>query len=142
MFNKSLPEDLKGRVSFMAHDMFQSQPIEADVYLIKLILHDWPDEEAVKLLRALIPALKPGARVIFIEYVGTAGDEDDGRLPRIVKGMGSATDLRIMALFNTEERPASAWKDIFRAADERFDIKSVKSDAVAFYAVVEAVWRG
>lgn len=139
VFEKNVPEELKTRVTFMEHDMFNPQPVEADIYLIKLIMHDWPDEEAVKILQALKPALKPGARVIFVEYVG---NEEGGSLPRIVKGMGSATDLRIMALFNTEERPASAWKRIFKAADERFDVKNVKSDAAAFYAVLEAVWRG
>lgn len=122
--------------------MFNPQPVEADVYLLKLILHDWPDEEAIKVLRALIPALKPGSRVIFIEYVGAEENSDAGGLPRILRGMGSATDLRVMALFNSRERPVSAWKEIFQAADERFDVTSVKSDAVAFYAVVEAVWRG
>lgn len=123
--------------------MFQPQPVVgADVYLLKMILHDWPDEDATKLLRALIPALKPGARVIFVEYVGAEENADDSSStpPRIVRGMGSATDLRIMALFNNKERPVSAWKSIFKAADERFDIASVKSDV--FFAVVEAVWQG
>lgn len=142
VFEKNIPEELKSRVSFVAHDMFKPQPVEADVYLLKLILHDWPDEEAIKVLRAITPALKPGARVIFIEYVGAEENSDAGGLPRILRGMGSATDLRVMALFNSRERPVSAWKEIFQAADERFDVTSVKSDAVAFYAVVEAVWRG
>jgi hypothetical protein len=140
-FDKNLPKELESRVSFMAHDMFQPQPIEANVYLLKMILHDWPDEEAIKLLRALVPALKTGARVILVEYIGAEENSDEGSsLPRIARGMGSATDLRIMALFNNKERPVSAWKDIFRAADQRFDIAGVKSDA--FMAVVEAVWRG
>ncbi|KAF2742604.1 S-adenosyl-L-methionine-dependent methyltransferase [Sporormia fimetaria CBS 119925] len=142
VFNANLPSELSSRVSFMAHNMFDPQPVAADIYLLKLILHDWPDEEAIKLLRALIPSLKPGARVIFIEYVGAEEDSEDAPLPRIVRGMGSATDLRVMALFNNRERPVSAWKEIFTMADERFEVRSVKSDKVAFYAVVEAVWRG
>jgi hypothetical protein len=143
VFHKTIPDDLKDRVTFQAHDMFQPQPIEADIYLIKLILHDWPDEESVKMLQALRPALKPGARVIFIEYVGAEDStEDSTQLPRIVRGMGSATDLRIMALFNTEERAASAWRGIFKKADERFEIQNLKSNAAAFYTVIDAVWRG
>lgn len=142
MFYKTVPDELKDRVTFQAHDMFKPQPVEADIYLIKLILHDWPDEESVKMLQALRPALKPGARVIFIEYVGKEENTDESQLPRIVRGMGSATDLRIMALFNTEERAASAWRGIFKKADERFEIQNVKSDAVAFYTVIDAVWRG
>jgi hypothetical protein len=148
VFDKNHAEvsaDLQSRVSFMEHDMFEPQPVSADIYLIKQILHDWPDAEAVKVLRALIPALKPGARVILVEYIGSKEDEEGGEeeeTPRILRGMGSATDLRIMALFNTKERPVGAWKQIFTKADERFEVKDVKAEKTAFYAVVEAVWRG
>jgi hypothetical protein len=65
-----VPEDLKegSRLSFMAHDFFQEQPIKhADVYLLRWVLHDWSDKYAVKILRALIPALKSGARVLISE---------------------------------------------------------------------------
>jgi len=144
----------------MEHNMFDAQPIAADIYLIKQILHDWPDTEAVKVLRALIPALRPGTRVLLVEYIGQEdsnpeeeiGSEDGGDGARedkaneeglrILRGMGSATDLRVMALFNTKERPVSAWKKIFEEADERFEVKSVKAKKAAFYAVVEAVWSG
>ena len=131
----------------MKHNMFDPQPISADVYLLKQILHDWPDVEAIKVLRALIPAMKPGARVILVEYVGQKDDaeeegEGEGEGLRILRGMGSATDLRVMALFNTKERPVSAWKKLFEEADERFEVRRVKGEKTAFYAVVEAVWRG
>ena len=57
------------RVRFMAHDFFTEQPIKgADVYYFRWILHNWSDEYAVRILQALIPALKPGARVIVNEF--------------------------------------------------------------------------
>ena len=111
----------------------------ADIYIIKLILHDWPDNEATQLLRSLVPALKPGARVVVIEYIGNRGSTEI--LPRSIRNMGTATDLRIMALFNARERPVEAWKEVFRAADERFEVRRVKADPAAFFAVVEAEWR-
>ena len=53
------------RVTFMAHNFFTDQPVKgADVYYFRWILHKWSDECAVKILQALIPALKPGARVV------------------------------------------------------------------------------
>uniref|UniRef100_A0A8H7K7R1 O-methyltransferase C-terminal domain-containing protein n=1 Tax=Bionectria ochroleuca TaxID=29856 RepID=A0A8H7K7R1_BIOOC len=139
-FDKNTPAELKDRVSFMAHDFFKPQPVQADIYMIKLILHDWPDKESVQILRGLVPSMRPGSRVLFIDYVGKQSNSEG--LPRSIQQMGTATDLRMMALFSAEERPVEAWKEIFRQADERFDIVRVEANPVAFYVVMEAIWRG
>jgi len=59
-----VPEEVKGRVRFMAHDFFTEQKVRAQVYYIRWCLHDWSDKYAIKILRCLIPALKDGARVV------------------------------------------------------------------------------
>lgn len=67
---QSIPPELTDRVTFMAHDFFKEQPTrDADVYHFRWIFHDWPDKYCSMLLRALIPALKNGARVIISDYV-------------------------------------------------------------------------
>ncbi|KAG5301688.1 sterigmatocystin 8-O-methyltransferase [Histoplasma ohiense] len=142
VFDAELPAEFNTRVSFVVHDFFQPQPVQADIYVFKMILHDWPDDEAAKILRALVPALKPGARVILFEYMGKQDNAEGPALPRSIQQMGTATDLRLMALFNGKERAVDAWKGIFRAADERFDVASVQANPQTFFAVVEAVWRG
>ena len=61
-----------GDVKFMIHDMFEEQPVEgkgADVYLLRWVLHNWPDAKCVAILRALIPALKRGERVLVMDFV-------------------------------------------------------------------------
>lgn len=60
-----VPDDLKGRVHFMAHDFFAPQTIQADVYFFRWILHNWSDKYCILILRAQIPALKPGAKLII-----------------------------------------------------------------------------
>ena len=40
-----------------------------DAFLLRWVLHDWPHEYAIKILRGLIPALKAGAKVLIFEYV-------------------------------------------------------------------------
>jgi hypothetical protein len=142
MFDENLPADLKTRVFFLEHDFFKPQPVEADVYIFKMILHDWPDHEAVKILQALIPALKAGASVILFEYIGNQGETEGPVLPRSIRQMGTATDLRLMALFNGKERPVDSWKHIFQEADERFEVASVRLNPENFFAVIEARWRG
>ena len=143
VFEANIPSDLQSRVTFSEHDLFKPQPIEADIYILKLILHDWPEEECIKILRALIPSLKPGARVLFIDYVGKPSNtEGSEQLPRSFKQMGTATDLRMMALFNAKERPIEDWKGIFGKADERYEIVNVNSSPEIFISVMEVVWKG
>ena len=67
---ESLPAHLRGRISFQAHDFFQEQPVSgADVYLLRLVLHDWSDKYAIMIIRALIPTLKLGAKVVVNDRV-------------------------------------------------------------------------
>lgn len=66
-----LPEEMKSRISFMAHDFFEEQPVQADAYLIRWCMHNWSDKYATNILKALVPALKKGARVVI----------NDGLLP-------------------------------------------------------------
>ena len=66
---RPVPLGLEDRVSFMAHDMFTEQPVSADVYIFRFVFHDWPDAYVVKILRQLIPALKPGARIIINDSI-------------------------------------------------------------------------
>lgn len=66
----SLPDAYKSRITFQAHDFFKEQPVQgADVYLLRMILHDWSDKYAIKILQGLIPALKHGAKVVINDRV-------------------------------------------------------------------------
>ena len=141
MFEEEFPAALKSRVSFRTHNLFDPQPVEADIYILKWILHDWPDAESVKILQSLRSALRPGARVLFIDYVGKQEPIEE-ELPRSTQGVGTATNLRMMARLNAKERPVEAWKEIFRQADERYDVVRVEADPLSFMCVLEAVWRG
>ncbi|KAL3959287.1 sterigmatocystin 8-O-methyltransferase [Purpureocillium lilacinum] len=146
-FEANVPDELKCRVQFQEHTFFNPQPLQADVYLLKLILHDWPEAESIKILRGLVPAMRPGSKVLFIDYVGKQEGSKDGKsedvvaLPRSIKAMGTATDIRMMALFNARERAVDEWKGVFAAADPRFEVTRVKADPLSFMVVMEVVWR-
>jgi hypothetical protein len=56
-------------LTFMAHDFFKEQPVkDADLYLLRWVLHDWSDLYAVKILKALVPAMSPGSRLVINEF--------------------------------------------------------------------------
>jgi hypothetical protein len=64
-------DNAEAKLEWMAHDFFTPQTVVADVYLYRFILHNYPDEKAVDILKAATAALKPGARVLI----------NDGGLP-------------------------------------------------------------
>lgn len=60
---------LASRITFEEQDFFKRQPTTADIYIFRHILHDWSDADCLRILRALVPALKDGAKVLISEAV-------------------------------------------------------------------------
>ncbi|KAK6829706.1 s-adenosyl-l-methionine-dependent methyltransferase [Apiospora arundinis] len=68
-------------VTYQAHNCFEEQPVKAaDVYFMRHVFHNHPDAECVTILKALLPALKPGARVLVSEYIVPPSAELSGGL--------------------------------------------------------------
>ncbi|RYP17555.1 hypothetical protein DL765_004444 [Monosporascus sp. GIB2] len=145
VFEESVPPGLRDRVSFRGHDFFDPQPErDADVYVFKKVFHDWPDESVVRILRAQVPALRPGARVLVVEHVvDRAGlPADKQHVPRSLQRLATATDLRMMALFNAKERSVADFRRVLEEADERFELVDVKVNPKSELGIFEVVWRG
>ncbi|KAL9583563.1 MAG: hypothetical protein Q9212_002634 [Teloschistes hypoglaucus] len=67
---QNLPSDVRDRVDFMAHSFFDEQPVkDAQVYILRWILHDWSDKYASRILKALVPALRARAKVLILEQI-------------------------------------------------------------------------
>lgn len=70
---------LQARFSALAGDFFTSVP-PADYYLLKWILHDWPDQECLQILGNCRKAGGPGARMLVVEsLIGEVGRPDRWR---------------------------------------------------------------
>ena len=132
-----LPTDLQGRVSFMEHNFFLEQPIKsADVYLLRWILHDWSDAYAVKILRALIPALKPGARLCIFEVILP----EPGTLSPYQARESRTIDLAMLQLHNAKERDVDDWDQLLRKADVRFHIIKIRQPSGSRLSAIEVGW--
>ena len=71
---------LAERFTAVAGDFFTEIPT-GDLYLLKMILHDWPDEPCRRILRNCRAAARPGARAIVVEAViAEVGKPDYGHL--------------------------------------------------------------
>ncbi|KAK1770138.1 O-methyltransferase-domain-containing protein [Phialemonium atrogriseum] len=142
-FNGNVPEELRPRISFHPHDFFTPQPIAADVYFFKAILHDWPDKYASKILGALVPAMKPGARIILCEGVFPPTDSEEWRsLPLTSQRTLSAMDLQMLVLFNAKQRTVEDWRKLVADADSRLELANVYRLPGSAFGLLEIAFRG
>lgn len=57
----SIPDKGEKQYEPQSHDFFTTQPIKAArAYSLHSILHDWDDKDCLRILKNLVPALKPG----------------------------------------------------------------------------------
>lgn len=130
-----LPVQLQGRLTFMPHDIFSPQPVKADIFLLRWILHNWSDKYCVLILRALLPALRPGARVLVAETCMP----EPGEVALWKEKDHRVFDMTMAAAFNGKERTKKEWEALFLQADPRFVLEGVaepKGSALALLTVV------
>ena len=63
------------RWQLVTGDFFSSVPAGGDIYVLKLVLHDWSDEECVRILCNCREVMAPGGRVLVVESVVPPGNE-------------------------------------------------------------------
>jgi len=97
---------LADRIELVGGTFFDAIP-EADLYLLKFILHDWDDESCVKILRRCRAAMRPGARIAIIELI--VGEITD-------PGPGGLMDLNMLAVVSGRERSLSEYDNLLAAA--------------------------
>ncbi|KZO90320.1 S-adenosyl-L-methionine-dependent methyltransferase [Calocera viscosa TUFC12733] len=71
VWGEKAPEAVSGgRVEFRALDFLKEGPKEGcGLYYLKHIIHDWPDEEAVRILKNVRSSMRPKARLLLHEFV-------------------------------------------------------------------------
>ena len=136
---ESLPRSLASRVEFQAHDMFKENPAKgADVFYLRHILHDWPDTHAILILRALVPSLKNGARILVSDSVIPPPGVLDGQDEKFVRYL----DMQMLVMHNARERTEEDFVKLFKQADPRLQYQRVwcKGESVAASNILEAIF--
>ncbi|RYP52211.1 hypothetical protein DL770_011021 [Monosporascus sp. CRB-9-2] len=133
------PKELSGRLKFQAYNFFTEQVIKnADVYVFRTVIHNWPDSYAIQILRNQIPALKPGARILIHDIC----IEPFKCKPSIRSQTQSANDIMVKMALNARERTRKEWEALLAAADSGFVIESVVSPSHSAHSIIEIVWKG
>ncbi|WP_280409886.1 methyltransferase [Nocardia brasiliensis] len=124
------------RCTLGAGDFFRAVPAGSDLYLIKSVLHDWTDEQAVTILRHCREVLPQDGLVLIVEpvlpaVVDPAADSADG-------GITYLSDLNMLVNVGGRERTRADFADLCARAGLR--LTSVTPlHAAAPYALLEAV---
>lgn len=89
---------------------FEAVPENGDVYVMKHIIHDWPDDKATTILRNCHRRMGPKGTLVLVEGVISPGNAED---------MGKLMDLEMLALASGKERTEAEFVDLLRGAGFR-----------------------
>jgi hypothetical protein len=115
------------RVRIAEGSFFDSVPGGGDAYVLKNIIHDWPDDKAVQILRNVRAAAPPRSAVLLIELVIPTHDRD---FP------GKWVDLEMLLNLGGRERTTAEYRDLLGRAG--FELTRVVQTASPL-SVVEAI---
>lgn len=118
------------RVQIAEGSFFDHVPRGGSAYLLKNIIHDWPDDKALQILRNVRAAAEPGATVLLVEMVVRENGRD---------GPENWVDLEMLLNLGSRERTAQEYRDLLRQAG--FRMTRVVPTASPL-SVVEAVVDG
>jgi hypothetical protein len=101
---------LRGRCRAVGGDFFQSVPGGGDAYLMKHIIHDWPDNRATTILRNCRKAVNPGGKLLLVELVIAPGNAAD---------FAKVIDLEMLAIASGQERTEVEYRQLLAGAGWR-----------------------
>lgn len=90
------------RATAAGQSFFDALPSGGDLYLLKSVLSDWPDAEALAILKRCAEAMSPRSRLILVNGVNPGERADPSLLMLVLAGGGDRT----LAEFETLARAA------------------------------------
>jgi SAM-dependent methyltransferase len=104
-------------------------PSDADVYLLRHIIHNWDDEPAAVILANIHQAMAEGSKVVVVERIIPPGNEPS---------YGKFADLNMLILHGGLERTSEEFERLFEMAG--FRLKQIVP-TVAEVSVIEGIRR-
>lgn len=102
--------DVADRVRVAEGSFFDRVPGGGDAYILKSVIHDWPDDRAVQILRNVRAAAATGTTVLLVEFVMPNHDRE---FP------GKLVDLQMLVEVGARERTASEYRRLLEQAGLR-----------------------
>ena len=148
---ETLPPDLKTRVSFKEHSFFDPQPIDNSVraWIIRSCLHNWSDDDAVKIVQSFVPAMEVSPETVLLinetivptqltQTTGKAGvvdgctehptqenlskSDQNGNVDRGEELNLRTFDMTMFVATSTKLRTEKEWRSVVANADPRLKV--------------------
>ena len=120
--------DMQGRLQLAKGDFFKTIPAGGDAYLLKHVMHNWGDEQAITILKNCHQTIKKQGRLLVIESVILPSNEPDP---------GKFMDMSMLALLpNARERTEDEYRALLKTAG--FNLTKIVSTE-SEVSVIEAV---
>lgn len=103
---------MSGQCTASGGDFFEEVPAGSDAYIMKYILHDWHDEDAIRLLRTCHKAMKKGSKLLAVDAVIPPGNKPHP---------GKFMDINMIVATGGRERTAAEFSQLFQSAGLRFN---------------------
>jgi O-methyltransferase domain len=87
--------------------MFSSVPAGADAYIMKHIIHEWPDDLCIQLLKACRKGVNPGGKLLVVDAVIHPGNDF---------APAKFLDLQMLIFPSGCERTEKQFRDLFSAS--------------------------
>jgi hypothetical protein len=97
----------RGRCGVECGDMFSTIPTGADAYIMKHILHDWPDDACIKILAACRKGVNLGGKMLVVDCVIQPGNQF---------APAKFLDLQMLIFPSGRERTQAEFRELFAAA--------------------------
>ena len=104
-------EGVADRARYVALDLFDTPPPQADLYLMKSVLHDWDDQAAVAILCNVRRAMHERARLLVIERLAPERAAADVAQHNVLR-----SDLQMLVATGGVERTGREYDALFAAA--------------------------
>jgi hypothetical protein len=135
---QSVQPELAGRIRFRPRHLFATRSIqemegegEGDrgftpiVFLLRGVLWNLDDSEAIGLLQSFIPAMRrrDGPFIVISDLVSPAWGTFEPHVERAFR----RRDVTLMTMHNVKQRTASEWAALIRSASPHFKVKTTSA---------------
>ncbi len=98
------------RVSTVGGSFLDTVPEGGDAYVLKNVIHDWPDADAVAILSNVRKAARPGSTLLLVEFVIPDHDRPF---------VGKWADMEMLVQAAARERTADEYRKLYEQAGFR-----------------------
>lgn len=112
-----------------AHDFFRPQPVHsARAYYLHSVLHDWSDDDCIRILEQLKPAMKDGYSTVLINEIIVPHQNPTWPV--------TSMDILMLVLGAMQERTEAQWESLLQRAG--FRILKIYSYEMGSESLIEA----